>query len=185
MLPEAKRTVTPARLQEPKPFVPFFGGYGEKCGHLFAAVITQAFHDAFAAQALNVGEKTIVRRDSIAFLTAKSGEWRAHRTFLCTCIGIDGDALAQSVRDMLTGKTSPHIKDRRLSGALHVLAFNPEQIEAARAMYREMNDRTPAPRRVRKPKPVAATIPNTKPALVATVDDSDVLKDWYANMATA
>jgi len=133
------------------------------CGELFAAVITQAFHDAFAPQAFNAGEKEFVQRDSIALLTAKSGEWRAHRNWLCTQIGINGDTLAEKVRDMLLGITSPHIKERQNSGRQYVIAFKPAQIEAARAVYRDMNDRSPAPRPILTPKPAPEPIAQPKP----------------------
>jgi len=154
------------------------------CGELFAAVITQAFHDAFAPQAFNAGEKEMVQRDSIAFLTAKSGEWRAHRNWLCTQIGIDGDALAESVREMLLGITSPHMKERQNSGRQDVIAFKPAQIEAARAVHRQMNDRSPAPRPIPTPKPAPEPVATAKhKSVVLEPDASDVLTDWYANMS--
>ncbi len=155
------------------------------CGELFAAVITQAFHDAFAPQAFNASEKELVQRDSIAFLTAKSGEWRAHRNWLCTQIGIDGDALAESVRDMFLGITSPHMKEKQNSGRQYVIAFKPAQIEVARAVYRQMNDRTPAPRPIPTPKPAPEPVVSVKPKSVTLEPDaSDVLNDWYANMTS-
>lgn len=187
MLPNttAKRSLAPARQYEPRPFVPFFGDDGEKCGHLFAAIVTQAYHDAFSPQIFNSGEKAVVQRDSISFLTAKSGEWRAHRNWVCTCAGIDGDALAQGVRDMLSGATSPPTKDKKVSIAQFVLAFKPEKIEQARAIYAEMNNRTPAPRPVRKQKSTPKPVAEPKPARVIDETDSDVMKDWLANMSAA
>ena len=92
-----------AVIDKPKRPQIFFGDDGQKCGHLFAAVIEQAFRELFIPQSSHDGDREYSRYESIRLLTADYGEWAAHRNWLCTCANIDGDALANNVRQMLLG----------------------------------------------------------------------------------
>lgn len=153
---------------------------GLKCGTLIAHIILQAYNDAISPQAFQAGDATnIAQTEAIKFLTASRGEWRAHRNWLCTQIGIDGDALAEQVRILLTGTG-----DVPQLFAVGVSRFKQEKIDAARALYREITAPPPQPKRARpiakpaspKDPPFGRNGPQPIPA------NASLLNEWKTNL---
>lgn len=147
------------------------------CGSLISTVIQQAFHDVFAP-ASSYGNKELLRSEAMSFLTSSTGEWAAHRRFLCDLVGIDSDVLRRYVHEILIGHRDPILAIPGVEQRGQEV-FNQKQVDAARAAYQQQFH---YPKTV-KPKPV-----ETKPARTVsrpTETTSGVLKDWYANMADA
>lgn len=128
-----------AVIDKPKRPQIFFGDDGQKCGHLFAAVIEQAFRELFIPQSSHDGDREYSRYESIRLLTADYGEWAAHRNWLCTCANIDGDALANNVRQMLLGNQPIALNlGQRREDEAGLLSFKRHQIDHTRAVYADM-----------------------------------------------
>ncbi|MCT4558610.1 MAG: hypothetical protein N4A61_11215 [Pelagimonas sp.] len=152
------------------------------CGELFAGIITMAFSDAFNPQGSSRIEKELLQHDAILFLTATTGEWRAHRNFLCTAIGIDGDTLAQCIRDMLVGKADPHVRQAQMTGRQSTITFKQVHVDAARAVYAQMHERqAPKPKVAKPASKVKSRTGWTGPP--ATPNDASILDEWTVNLS--
>ena len=148
------------------------------CGEMFAAIIQQAFHDVFVLAGIE-GQKELIRSEAISLLTSSTGEWAAHRRFLCDLIGLNSDVLRRHVHEILMGTLEPNLVMPGIERA-GVEQFKQKQVDAARAVYQRQFNRP----KTTKPKPVKAkpktvqhpSIPAHKPTRPVFLDD------WYANM---
>lgn len=151
------------------------------CGDLIATVIQQAFHDVFAP-ATSYGNKELLRSEAISFLTSKTGEWAAHRRFLCDLIGIDSDVLRRHVHEVLMGERDPIFAKQGIERT-YVEQFKPQQADTARKVYQRQNNH-PQPG---KPKPRETKSVETKPTGIQPIPayelkPSAVMDEWLANL---
>jgi hypothetical protein len=149
------------------------------CGELFATVIQQAFHDAFAP-ASSYTQKELVRSEAISFLTSGAGEWAAHRRFLCDLIGIDSDVLRRYVHEILMGERDPTLAIPGVERAC-VEQFKQAQVDAARVVYQRQFQRPKSA----KPNPIKAKATGAMPPPVTPMPEparSAVMDDWFANL---
>lgn len=95
---------------------------------LVRAIIAQAVQDLFGSPFVASGEdKTLIRRQALAFLTAPSGAHAKYRDELCELAGLDGSTLRKNTIEMLEGRRSTDF----FEGGKH----NAETIAVARALW--------------------------------------------------
>lgn len=149
------------------------------CGELFATVIQQAFHDIFAP-ASNTGQKELVRSEAISLLTSTTGEWAAHRRFLCDLIGIDSEVLRRHVHGILMGERDPTFAMPGVERA-GVEQFKQAQVDTARNIYQRQFQRSKSV----KPKPIKPKAADFEPHPATPKPEltrSAVMDDWVANL---
>ncbi|MEO0344118.1 MAG: hypothetical protein AAF198_11845 [Pseudomonadota bacterium] len=160
---------------------------GMKCGNLFAHIILQAFNDAISPQAFQGGDaRLIAQTEAIKFLTASRGEWRAHRNWICSQIGVDGDSLTDHMRDLLLGVTDIPVFVKAGENTPGVARFKQERIDEARALYREMMEPPPLPKPKRaRPKPVPTKPKDPPPGRNGSPfipANASLLDEWETNI---
>ncbi|MEM9897751.1 MAG: hypothetical protein AAF742_00050 [Pseudomonadota bacterium] len=169
-MPKDTSAHVPVVIDAPKHPQIFFGDDGQKCGHLFAAVIEQAFRELFIPQSGHDGDKEYSRHESIRFFTADHGEWAAHRNWLCTCANINGDALAHAVREMLLGNQPIALNiGQRRDDEVGLLSFKQHQIDQARAVYADMLRQESARRSKTPPAKLPRIVEPAQPAVVIKI----------------
>ncbi|WP_424833048.1 hypothetical protein [Ruegeria sp.] len=137
---------------------------------LAAAVIVNALLDllnvAGATSQLNEKDK----RDTIAFLTNKAGEWAQSRRDWCDMAGLREAQLRQRVVAFLEGN------DALLAAMFDVSRPRGDKAKMrekgaaqSRAIWREMNSRPPAPKRIKRPDPQPVQLPRIKKTLTQDV----------------
>ncbi len=100
---------------------------------LVFAIIAQAVSDLLGGTESNAHEG-LVRRDAMAFLTARNGPWALRRQEECDYVGIDAAVLRSRVIAILEGKADVFsVTEKSLQG-----------VAAARAMWAEVKPK-PAP----------------------------------------
>lgn len=114
------------------------------------AIIARAIRDLFGMPGSTTpNELALIRRDALAFLTAKAGPWARHRNDLCDLVGLDGDILAARVIRVLEGDDK---NLREYDGGAELTGF-----EEARKMWVERKTEAPAPTKLRIVRPKTET----------------------------
>jgi hypothetical protein len=83
-------------------------GQAQRCLAMWSSVILQALVDAGIIGGSTRGIEQIDRDRAVAFLTDRRGNFARDREIVASLAGVDGDALAESVRRKLA--THPHLE---------------------------------------------------------------------------